>query len=130
MTSHVLLSLLLASPPTPMSVETVRTFDLGKMSFEEAKRLDGTAVRVTLVAATLPDVLALEQSIDAVGDGKTTRIIRFKAFLNPGPIKIGQRLTVEGEMRTRYIPAIIVGNVELLPERRLIEVRGAVPIKP
>jgi hypothetical protein len=37
MTPHVLLSLMLASPPGPAPVETVRTYDLGKMTFEEAK---------------------------------------------------------------------------------------------
>jgi hypothetical protein len=130
MTPHVLLSLMLASPPTPMSIETVRTLDLGKMTVAEAKRLDGTAVRVTLVAASVPDGLALEQSIDAVGDKKATRSVRFKALLHLGPIKLGQRITVEGVLRTRFVPAMIIGGEELFPENQFIEVRDARPIKP
>ena len=54
MTSHVLLSLLLASPPTPMSVETVRTFDLGKMSFEEDKLAENISVFVEQVRHAKP----------------------------------------------------------------------------
>src|SRR4051812_17070288 len=47
MPAHVLLSLLLAGPPAPAAVETVRTYDLGKMTVAEAKRRDGKPVRVS-----------------------------------------------------------------------------------
>lgn len=47
MITNMLLSFVLASPPVEVGTEAVQAIDLGKLTWEEAKRLEGKIVRVS-----------------------------------------------------------------------------------
>jgi len=122
MMAHLLVSLLVAAPP---STEVVRALDLGRLSFAEANRLDGKPVRVSFVVASLPDVLALRPAVDAAGDRRAVRSVRFGPGTQVGHLTLGQRLTVEGVLRVR----LIVHRWRPLVDRQ-IEVRDPRPVSP
>jgi len=121
---HLLGRLLAVGPP---STEVVRSFDLGRLSFAAANRLNGKPVRVSFVVTSAPDALAREPSVDAAGDRKAARSVRFSPGIPFGNVKMGQRLTVEGVMRVRLI--IYSGGPADVMVRQ-IEVRDARLVSP
>jgi hypothetical protein len=127
MTPHVLFSLILASPPAMAPVETVRTHDLGMMTFEEAKRLDGKTVRVAFkvdcVLIMLPKIPTFV--VIAKGARGVTRWVR----LPRSAFSFGKLITAEGVLRTRTLPASVIDGKMLLELREII-VDGAWPVRP
>src|SRR5436309_4517030 len=98
MTPHILLSVLMASPPTSAPVETVRTYDLGKMTFEEAKRLDRQAVRVTFVVGGRFFSTTTGMLITAKNAGGLPVVVNFPIGQIPEGLRVGGRVTLEGQM--------------------------------
>jgi hypothetical protein len=103
MPAHVLLSLMLASPPAPAPVETVRTYDLGKMTFRQAEALSGQEVRVSFKVDRLAYQTARGELVlgPCTMRGARARFPRGQWSEN---IDLRQRLTVEGLLRTRVLP--------------------------
>jgi hypothetical protein len=105
MPAHLLLALLLASPAAPAPVETVQTYDLGRMTFEEATRLEGKPLRVSFVVSAW----SWDQSgwrSSAVGEKKVSRSVHLRRLNKP--CVCGQQMTFEGILRTRIFPAGII----------------------
>jgi hypothetical protein len=126
MLSHVLLSLLLASPPAPAPVETVRTLDLGKMTFEEAKRLEGQAVRVSFIA-----VASLENgdgTVRTVAKG-SAGIARWVYFTTEETLKPRKTIVAEGELRIYAAPPGFFGR-DATADTHMIIISGARPVRP
>ncbi len=129
--THTLLALLLllSDVPAPLPAR-VQTLDLGKLTFAEAQRLNGKPVRIAFVVDSFPEDIDGETLVDAKGKADASPSVRFPRGLDPGKLTAGQTLTVEGVVKTRLFPAIVVGGVPLFDEVRRIEVRDARPLKP
>ncbi len=128
MLSHALLTLMLASPPAPIPVETVRTFDLGKMTFEEAKRLDGKTVRVSFKMIWMWAGLGGPTVVQASSD-LGFRTVSYPAELAGVPGNVRERCFAEGVICTRFVPAHVTSGVAY-PEVRDVGVRDARPVRP
>src|SRR5690242_3965017 len=126
MLSHVLLSLMLASPPAPMTVETVRALDFGKMTYEEAKTLEGKGVRVSFVAgSTMYDKYGC--TIFPHDDKRVVRSVHSRRGVGPCPL--GRRMTVEGIIRTQIFPAGVIDG-KPYPKSLAIQVEQARSVMP
>jgi hypothetical protein len=122
--TQVLLSLMLSSPPTADSVEMVCARDLGRMTYEDAKLLEGKSVRVSLVC-TNRLWSSIGCFVGAEGDKKVGRSVH----LVHGFPERGKRIIVEGIMRTQIFPAEIIGG-NPYPQRFAIEVTYARQVIP
>lgn len=99
MTTTILLSLALASPPAEASTETVQAIDLVKMTYEEAVRHEGKVVRASLTVAVCTEFDLCEFFADA-GNGRIRAISGTEGSFNRVSKIKGSRLTVIGVLRT------------------------------
>ena len=131
MIPHVLLSLLLVSPLEAVNAVTEKTYDLRKMTWADAKKLEGKRVRVAFVAKSmvfLPDGETMV--LTEVGEGMAgdaARLVRFSRgnFQEP---RMGA-LKIEGVIKRRIFPARIFAGQEI-PEYHQIEVIDAKRVWP
>src|SRR5438093_1355463 len=101
--------LLLASLPAPTSPAPVQTHDLGRLTFRQAEALSGQLVCVTFVVdGGLADDGEGGLLVDAEGEPGTSRTVWYVSGVQTGIRRAGQRLTVEGVMRTRIVPARLI----------------------
>ena len=132
MIPHVLLSLMLASPPAVVNAETVKTYDLGKMTWAEAKWLDGKTVRVSFDVTGWSIPFLNDKRGFHVGVKSTDPVFRrcyIKAENMPGSIGKGKRLTVEGKVSATYDPPALTAG-EMISRLDKIEVKDARPVRP
>jgi hypothetical protein len=89
---------MLVSPP--IAVETVRSFDLGKLAFRDAEHFNGQPVGVSFVVDSLPDVIDGETLVDAEGNAGAWRSVRFGRGIQAGQRPVRRRSSLPRKPRT------------------------------
>jgi hypothetical protein len=115
------LLLLLWDAPAP-DLRTVRTLDLGKLDWHQARRLEGKRVRVRFDVGSRPHDIDGEILVDAEGEGWPARGVRFARGCAPDSFGPFDTYTVEGVITTRYVPARTIGG------QTFAEVWDAMPV--
>ncbi len=103
----MLTALLLLAPPTTINPEPVQTIDLGKLSWHEARRLDGRPVRVSFIVESI-ELRRGGALVEAESADRVVRTVWFPPDCAPGSMASGDTLTVEGRVRTRIVPARVI----------------------
>jgi hypothetical protein len=116
---------MLTSPPAIEPRERVRTIELEKLTWAEAKRLEGQPVRVSFVCG-LPFIF--DKDILMFVKGNTGIRCWFTYPLSEG-FEFKKKMVVEGIVRTRSERAHIVDGKEI-PDARYIDVNEAHVIRP
>ncbi len=115
---------LLLAPPLGPDTSTARTIDLARLTWREAEQLEGKPVRVSFTGVRFRfggggDVILEAESADRV-----RRWVCFPASSPFGGLRTGDRVTVDGCIRTSVVLAGVEGG-ELLPEVLHLEIVDA-----
>jgi hypothetical protein len=116
-------SRLLADGPAANSGH-IQTHDLGKLTWHQAQHLNGQPVRVIFVVDSLPHDFNAETIYNAKSRPGVSGTVRFTVGIDAGDYKIGQRVEVEGVMRTRVIPGRLIDGQRFEAVQE-VEVRDA-----
>jgi hypothetical protein len=119
-----LILLLVTSDTSARAFRPVQSIDLGKLTWAEAKRIEGKWVRVVFVQKGLLCLTDDGPIIEASGKAGISRIVYFEGPRGPSrPAQSGPDV-VEGVIRTNRIPPNKIGDVEF-EEIWVIEVHDA-----
>lgn len=124
---YVLLSPVLASPPPATDMETVQILDLAKLTIEQARSLEGKAVRVSFSVRHVT-VVGDELYVQAEGPLRQSIAVFYDATrVSPLALRAKPRQTAEGWLHTTVF-AGYVHDGSYVPDYALIQVIEARPI--